>query len=90
MTKTTPLSCCEPKSVFHDDVRIQSMSSIISVQIDVSGSKMKPFPHRLLVSLVDKLEVSGDVDISSTAYCRYGGSSMEERCCTCAPTPVSI
>lgn len=37
--------------------------------INIDGSRFEPFQHRTPFSLVDKLEVNGDVEIFSVASC---------------------
>lgn len=57
----------------------------MSVQINVNGAFFDLFEHRVPFTLVDKLEVNGDVEIFSTAYRRSAVTSAEQRCAL-APT----
>lgn len=48
------------------------------VQIHINGYDLEPFQHRLPFSLVDHLEVSGDVEIFSVARRRSEVSPANE------------
>lgn len=50
-----------------------------SVQIKVNGVNFQSFEHCMPFSMVDNLEVNGDVEIFSTAYRRSAVSSAERR-----------